>query len=79
MTTPKPSHRPRLGSRWTDFLVVVACCVVFGAVISLAKRTTPKHAPTGGIVHEVDATLEQVARVAAYAPLDLRQRDLRQR
>jgi len=74
MTPLKPSHRPRLGSRWTDLLVVVACCVAFVAVVGMAKRPVARHAPTGGIARDVGTTPEQVARVAALARLDLRQR-----
>jgi len=65
-------RHPKLGSRWTDLLVVVACCVAFAAVIGVAKRAGPKHPPTGSIVQELGAA--QMSHVASLASLDVRQR-----
>ena len=74
MTPLKLSTRPRLGSLWTDLLVVVACCLAFAAVIGVAKRVVPKHPATGGIVRDLGTMPEQFVRVASLAPSSLRQR-----
>ena len=74
MTPLKLSHQPRLGSLWTDLLVVVACCAAFAGAISVAKRAAPKHPATGGIIRDLGTMPEQFTHVALLAPSDLGQR-----
>jgi hypothetical protein len=73
MTALPLRHRPRLGSSWTDLLVVVACCVAFAAVIGVAKRAAPKHPPLGGIAQELGTSPDRMSHFASLAQLDLRQ------
>jgi hypothetical protein len=72
LTNLELRNRPRLGSAWTDLLVVVGCCLVFATVVGVAKRMM--HEPPGGIVRDLGPMPEQLVRVAALGlPLDLRQ------